>query len=1110
MLYGATTMKEFKQKVKSYDEYRQHNVSGKGDAKRSNRRDGASNNGKPSADKSEKKSKCFLCGLGDHIATDCPTKAKGAKCFKCNNFGHKANECKTEKKDENPKVLCAKEEGTDMMNKTVKIQGAIVTALIDTGCDVNLIRSDAMKYIDSKYEEDTSFKLKAAGGKTIETLGSFETTVNIDENDFAAKFYVVASHQIPVLAIIGKELIASAEVLIKDQKITFKKPDKNDENYLLNITIDGLKDTSEEIPNEVKKMIENYEPSRGKKSNVELKLQLSDEEPVCHQPRRLACKEKEIVEDQVKEWLKDGVVKECASEYSSAVVVVKKKDGTSRVCVDYRALNKKIIKDRFPVPLIEDQLDALQESQVFNTLDLKNSYFHVPVNQESQKYLSFVTHSGQYTFLKTPFGCCNSPRAFQRYVNDVFRVLMNEKIVLIYVDDIIVPAKDGAEAIQRLQRVFDCARDAGLQIKWSKCQFMKRSVEFLGYIVENGRIKPSPAKTEAVQRFPEPTTIKQIQSFLGLTGYFRKFIEGYSTIARPMSDLLRKDSKFAFGMEQKGAFSALKTKLSENPVLKIFDQKAETELHTDASKYGFGAVLMQRNNDDQQWHPVYFMSTKTSPTEEKYDSYTLETLAVIKAVEKFHVYLLDKKFKIVTDCDAFTKTMEKRNIIPKIARWVMFLQSYDYVVEHRSGSKMGHVDSLSRNAILVISAEENLASKIGALQRDDEKLRHIFKILETQQYEDYTLKSGVLFKYNDGYEALVVPKAMEEEVIRVQHENGHFGAKKMEEQIKQQFYISSLKEKLKKCVKTCLKCILAENKCGKQEGFLHAIDKEDAPLQTFHIDHIGPMTVTCKMYKFIFVVTDAFSKFTWLFPTKSTTSREVLEKMKLMATTFGNPRRIISDKGSAFTSAEFESYCEEEGIEHVRTTTGMPRANGQVERVNRSLIPVLTKAAMDEPEKWYKHVSTVQQALNSTFHRSIANVPFKLLFGVAMRRKEDIKIGELLEENFRQQFLDERQQERDDARLQMLRVQQENQKGFNKRRRPAQSYKKGDLVAIKRTQFASGNKIATKYLGPYKITKAKNNERYDVEKVGHHEGPNKTSTGAEFIKTWSSPGVDEE
>lgn len=299
-----------------------------------------------------------------------------------------------------------------------------------------------------------------------------------------------------------------------------------------------------------------------------------------------------------------------------------------------------------------------------------------------------------------------------------------------------------------------------------------------------------------------------------------------------------------------------------------------------------------------------------------------------------------------------------------------------------------------------------------------------------------------------------------------------------------------------------------EAKHGKQEGLLHPIDKEGVPLQTFHIDHQGPITSTSKQYKHVLVVIDAFTKFTWIFPTKSTTTSETVSKLKIIQETFGNPKRIISDRGTSFSSKEFAEYCESEGIDHHMVTTGMPRGNGQVERTNRCIIPILTKASMEDPTKWYRHVSSLQRSLNSTYHRSISTSPFKLMFGVEMRRKEDLQMLEILEEEFVSQFMEERNESREVAKAQILRVQDENRKQFNKKRKPAVQYKLGDIVAVKRTQFVNGNKLAPKYLGPYRISKVLPNERYEVSKQGHHEGPKQTSTAAEYLKPWSS-GADE-
>lgn len=217
-----------------------------------------------------------------------------------------------------------------------------------------------------------------------------------------------------------------------------------------------------------------------------------------------------------------------------------------------------MIKDRYPLPLIEDLLDKLEHSKIFTTLDLKNGFFHVDVEENSTKFTSFVTHHGQWEFLKVPFGLSNSPSVFQRYINVIFRNLMQDGTVLIYMDDIIIPSKTEEEGLEKLQRVLQVASEYGLEFNFKKCQFLKQQIEFLGYRIQNGTLQPSVSKTVAVQKFPQPQSVNQVQSFLGLTSYFRKFIPCYSQIARPLSDLLRKMLPSNLKLNKKKLFKSLK------------------------------------------------------------------------------------------------------------------------------------------------------------------------------------------------------------------------------------------------------------------------------------------------------------------------------------------------------------------------------------------------------------------------------------------------------------------------------------------------------------------------------------------------------------------------
>ncbi|GFT70022.1 retrovirus-related Pol polyprotein from transposon 297 [Trichonephila clavipes] len=533
-------------------------------------------------------------------------------------------------------------------------------------------------------------------------------------------------------------------------------------------------------------------------------------------------------------------------------------------------------------------------------------------------------------------------------------------------DDLLIPSQNEAEGLNKLRLVLQTAADFGLKLNLKKCNFLQRKIEFLGYIIENGTIKPSPSKTQAVQNFPQPQTPRQLQSFIGLTSYFRKFIPNYARIARPLSDLIRDNVKFKFGPTEIASFQELKKHSFREPS-----------------------------------SPCFSTSRKTTVQQEKYSSYELEVLAIIEALKKFRSYLLGTKFKIITDCDAFKRQCTK-DLPAKIARWALMLEEFDYEVCHRP-----------------------------------------------------------------------------------------------------EFYIPRLTKIVQDVITNCVPCILSSRKAGKQEGFLHPIPKGDQPLDCYHCDFLGPLPSTKKCYKHLFTVIDSFSKFVWIYPVKSTSTKDALDKLILQQTIFGNPSKIITDKGSAFTSTEFQKFCQEESIEHVQITTGVPRGNGQIERMHETIIPVLTKLTIEEPEKWFKHVHRLQRIMNSTTTRSTKFTPFEVLIGVKMKQKEDLQIKHLLEDELSEQFINKRETLRNEAKENILRLQAENKKQYNKHRKPAYNYKPGDTVAIQRTQFGTGLKLRPKYFGPYEVTKVNKHDRYEVQKIGQHEGPNFTCSPAPRT-AWSS------
>lgn len=652
------------------------------------------------------------------------------------------------------------------------------------------------------------------------------------------------------------------------------------------------------------------------------------------------------------------------------------------------------------------------------------------------------------------------------------------------------------------------AEENGLVIKWEKCDFLSKSTKFLGHVVENGSIKPSIEKISAVRNFPKPTNVKQVQSFLGLTGFFRKFVPNYAVYAKPLSDLTKKESEFVFGSDQIIAFESLKDLLCKEPVLKLFNPTLETELHTDASMVGYGGVLLQKHEGNL--HPVFYMSFKATPAEKNYTSYEHEVLAIVKCIKKLRVYLLGMNFKIYTDCKAFQATMNKKDLCPRVARWAIMLQEYSCEVLHRSGSSMRHVDALSRYPT-VLRIEDGIVERIKRSQGKDEFCQLIIDILSaTGTYKDYEMRNDLLYKFVEGTHLLVVPKSMQKEILRGIHGIGHIGARRMEAICKQDYFIHKIGNCIDAVIANCVPCILAARKEGKAEGFLHPIEKSDVPLHTYHVDHLGPLPSTNKFYNYLFVVVDAFSKFVWIYPVKTTKSEEVVKKMQQQNEVYGSPARIISDRGAAFTANVFKEFCQQHGIHHILTTTGVPRGNGQVERINRIIVEVLTRMSVKDPKKWYKHIAHVQGVINSTISRSTKRSPFQLMFGTMMRREDDIQLRELLEEAMLDDFENNRDAMRKAAKAEIQKVQEENKKTFNRKRKASRRYQLHDLVAIKRTQFGAGLKLFIKFMGPYEVTNIRGNDRYDVRKVGQHDGPNITSTSADYMKPWVDDGDDDE
>lgn len=828
-------------------------------------------------------------------------------------------------------------------------------------------------------------------------------------------------------------------------------------------------------------------------SGTEMNINLSDTTPVVYRPYRLSHSERHVVREMIKDLTDSGIIKQSSSNYASPIVLVRKKTGDYRLCIDFRALNKKTVKEHYPLPRIDDQLDNLSGHKYFTSLDLASGYYQIPMAESAKHLTAFVTPDGHYEFNRMPFGLVNAPSTFQRAVNGV---LGNARFkeAFAYMDDVIIPSRTIEEGLQRLHDILSLFRSFGITLNLSKCNFLKQSIDYLGFEVSNSGVKPGKKKTEAVDQFPRPTDQHKIRQFVGLASFFRKFIRSFSIIAKPLTQLLKKDSKWRWGDAEESAFLKLKTELVKRPILSFYNPEFETQLHTDASKVGVAGILMQRPNKEVSFSAVAFYSRQTSPEEAKFTSYDLETLAVVTSLQRFRVYLLGIHFTIVTDCNSLRATFEKRDILPRVARWWSTIQEFDFQIIYKPGTGMAHVDALSRNPIsseiLELQVRRIDTDWVATVQQNDPELQRIIAILNDKENDNvieiknnFVVKKGLLYRKTDIGDRWVVPKGVRWQILKSNHDEiGHFGLDKTLEIIKNNYWFAKMRQFTKKYVQSCLECAHSKIPTGKKSGKLHSIEKVEEPFHTVHIDHLGPFVRSKHKNAYLLLIVDAFTKFVIIVPVKSTKSVHSIRAIKNYFHTFSVPKRIISDRGTSFTSKSFQDYLSSLGIKHVMNAVATPRANGQVERYNRTVLTALTATNYDKPEnEWDEHISEIQWGLNNTINKGTGKSPAQALFGLNLVSTSNALL-QLNVTNDSESLGTSLEDTRKEISEHIKENQNKQKQRFDKARKEVK-YKIGELVRVERDVPSVGKsrKLVPKLRGPYRIAEVLDNDRYVIE-----------------------------
>ena len=753
-----------------------------------------------------------------------------------------------------------------------------------------------------------------------------------------------------------------------------------------------------------------YPIPTGQTSVVEHSIPITS--PPIRQPlRRIPQALKSVVSTEVHRMLDNDVIRPSSSPWSSPVIMVRKKDGSWRFCIDYRKLNAVTCRDAYPLPRIDSTLDSLAGATYFTTLDLASGYWQVAVEEQDKAKTAFSTSEGHFEFNVMPFGLTNAPATFQRLMECVLAGLVGEQC-LIYLDDIIVFSSTFKEHLLRLSGVLQALNEAGLQLKPSKCYFALREVRYLGHVVSQAGIKPDDDKVKAVSTYPVPRTIKELKQFLGLTNYYRRFIKDYAHIAEPLHKIQGKSKKsLQWDTSCQLAFDTLKQKLITPPILAYPDFSSPFLVYSDASNTAIGGVLGQIQHKKEV--VISYWSRQLTKAEKNYSTIEREALAVVSTIKEFYPYVYGFSFKLITDHNPLISLRSLKDVGGRLSRWIMYLQQFNFEVQFRAGKEHTNAKALSRlppadGVMLVMEYHLGVAVDVQTAQRTDEQLSPIIVALSDDAplprgtapgLKQCFLKDGMLCRKFQGpsnleYTQLVLPSSLHHAALQHLHnELGHLGLHKTMEAVKQRYYWPGYEGDIRKWIAECASCQQRNAPQPTAQAPLGTISAS-YPFDKISWDIMGPLPLTTQGNKYVLVVTDLFSKWTEAFPLKTTDS-ETLAKVLTNEVIFryGIPSSLHSDQGANLTSNLISSLCQKLGITQTRTSAYHPQGNAQVERFNRTLEAMLAKTISDNQKDWDQHIPKLMFAYRTTIHESTGYTPFHVTFGRSPILPVDMMIG---------------------------------------------------------------------------------------------------------------------
>ncbi|KAL6455421.1 hypothetical protein MHYP_G00361230 [Metynnis hypsauchen] len=763
----------------------------------------------------------------------------------------------------------------------------------------------------------------------------------------------------------------------------------------------------------------------GHATKVKHRIKLRDETPFKHRPRPIHPKDYDAVRRHLQTLLEAGIIRESESPYASPIVVVKKKNGDVRLCVDYRRLNMQTIKDAYALPNLEESFSALSGSHWFSVMDLKSGYYQIEMHEEDKPKTAFVCPLGFWEWNRMPQGITNAPSTFQRLMEKCMGDI-HLREVLVFLDDIIVFSQTLEEHEARLTKVLDRLRENGLKLSPEKCRFFQTSVRYLGHIVSQKGVETDPQKIEALKTWPRPRTLKELRSFLGFSGYYRRFVQDYSKIVKPLTNLTagypparksaqktKTDVKYFHPKEPFGerwttacqnAFERIIERLTSSPVLGFANPELPYVLHTDASTTGLGAALYQEQDGQKRYRagkqnqdadglsrrPHGPLVNDNCSQEEslrihQFTSHHLTPVDVVKATCQYHAVVNEES---PSHCLVESLAIHPDAVPPVYEDVESELQGLCSVPMHSEG-EIARLQREDPSISVIIKA---LESGEPAPQQDVQSPELILMLREMSRLE---VKNSLLYRKRQCEDRteyqLVLPRVLRPPVLTSLHdEMGHLGIERTLELTRSRFYWPKMSADVESKVKTCPRCVKRKHQPEKAAPMVSI--QTSRPMELVCMDFLS-LEPDSHNTKDILVTTDHFTKYAVAIPTKDqkaiTVARCLWEQFFIH---YGFPERLHSDQGRDFESQIVKELCALVGTKKIRTSPYHPRGN-PVERYNRTLLSMLGTLREKEKTRWREYVKPLTHAYNCTKNEVTGYSPYELMFGRQPRLPIDIAFG---------------------------------------------------------------------------------------------------------------------